>query len=66
MPSGLSTLWSGPATKPSSDMEILKRSLGIGDAFRWGRIDYSANRSGGSGIDMVRTVARTSAEGFPE
>jgi hypothetical protein len=23
----LSTLWSGPATKPSSDIEILKRSL---------------------------------------
>ena len=27
IPSGLSTLWSGPATKPSSDIEILKRSL---------------------------------------
>jgi hypothetical protein len=26
-PSGLSVLWSGPATKPSSDMEILKRNL---------------------------------------
>lgn len=29
MPSGFSTLWSGPATKPSSDMEILKRRLGM-------------------------------------
>src|SRR5882672_3049755 len=27
IPSGLSTLWLGPATKPSSDIEILKRSL---------------------------------------
>ncbi len=27
MPSGLSRLWLGPATNPSSDIEILKRSL---------------------------------------
>src|SRR2546428_11456909 len=27
IPSGLSTLWLGPATKPSSDIEILKRSF---------------------------------------
>jgi hypothetical protein len=27
IPSGLSTLWLGPATNPSSDIEILKRSL---------------------------------------
>ena len=27
IPSGLSTLWPGPATKPSSDIEILKRTL---------------------------------------
>jgi hypothetical protein len=27
IPRGLSTLWLGPATNPSSDIEILKRSL---------------------------------------
>src|SRR5712691_4557415 len=27
IPRGLSTLWRGPATKPSSDIEIWKRSL---------------------------------------
>src|SRR5689334_15146318 len=30
IPSGFSTLWPGPATKPSSDIEILKRSLDKG------------------------------------
>src|SRR6185295_9009561 len=30
IPSGLSTLWRGPATNPSSDIEILKRSLAKG------------------------------------
>src|SRR5687767_10100141 len=29
MPSGCSTLWAGPATKPSRDIEILKRTLDI-------------------------------------
>jgi hypothetical protein len=27
IPSGFSTLWRGPATKPSNDIEILKRSF---------------------------------------
>jgi hypothetical protein len=29
MPRGFSTLWLGPATKPSSDNAIMKRSLGM-------------------------------------
>jgi hypothetical protein len=31
-PSGFATLWLGPATKPSSDIEIVKRNL---DTFFW-------------------------------
>ena len=35
MPSGLSTLWLGPATKPSSDIEILKRSFDKVNPSNW-------------------------------
>src|SRR5215211_1859938 len=45
MPSGLSTLWFGPATKPSSDIESLSRNLdmtcsgsGLPNGLRWDRV----------------------------
>ena len=36
IPRGLSTLWLGPATKPSSDIEILKRSFDMSGSLALG------------------------------
>jgi hypothetical protein len=54
IPSGFSTLWLGPATKPPSDIEILKRSLDMSHLAR----EHGTRRRGASRAAILATEVR--------